>query len=62
MSENHHVGQAAVAMSAAERATAIAALHRREWELLVAGDLDTARQTAVDKAILLSVHANPPAG
>lgn len=50
------VAAAGAAMTSEERAAAIAALHTRERALLLAGDLDAARRTAMDKSILLSIH------
>ncbi|MET4614155.1 hypothetical protein ABIC28_005168 [Rhodococcus sp. PvR044] len=52
------VEQAAEAMSDDELDGAIAALHVRERWLLIAGDIDSARQVAMDKSICLCVRAN----
>lgn len=51
------VEQAAAAMTDVELDAAIAALHERERRLLIAGDVDGARQVAMDKSICLSVQA-----
>lgn len=48
------IGNAADAMTDDELETAIAALHAREWELLVAGDSEAAFGLMGTKFVLLS--------
>ncbi|WP_404316219.1 hypothetical protein [Prescottella equi] len=51
------VAQAAAAMTDVELDAAIAALHERERRLLIAGDVESARQVAMDKSVCLSDQA-----
>lgn len=55
--QGNDVEQAAMAMTDDELDAAITALHARERRLLIDGDVDSARQVAMDKSVCMSVQA-----